>query len=138
MSVALRPPWPALISPGGPAFASSLQQHLLLAYLHPKLLLTSVLWLFFYSSLQAGGSRVQHLKTRLADRTDLWLPRGWVAGGDGLGVCKLLYIEWINYKVLLYRVGNYIQYPVVNLNGKEYEKEYMYMYNRIILLYSRN
>ena len=56
----------------------------------------------------------------------------------GISRCKLLYIEWINYKVLLYSIGNYIQYPVVNFNGKEYEKEYMYMYNRIILLYSRN
>ena len=35
--------------------------------------------------------------------------------------CKLLYIEWINNKVLLYSTGNYIQYPVINNNGKEYE-----------------
>ena len=32
-----------------------------------------------------------------------------------------------SYKVLLYSTGNYIQYPVINLNGKEYEKEYIYM-----------
>ena len=31
-------------------------------------------------------------------------------------------IECIN-KVLLYNTGNYIQYPVINHNGKEYEKE---------------
>ena len=31
------------------------------------------------------------------------------------------YIEWINNKVLLYSTGNYIQYPVINHNGKEYE-----------------
>ena len=30
-----------------------------------------------------------------------------------------------SYKVLLYSTGNYIQYPVINLNGKEYEKEYI-------------
>ena len=35
---------------------------------------------------------------------------------------KLLYLECINNKVLLYSTGNYIQYPVVNHNGKEYEK----------------
>ena len=35
---------------------------------------------------------------------------------------KPLYIEWIN-KVLLYSTGNYIQYPVISHNGKEYEKE---------------
>ena len=39
------------------------------------------------------------------------------------------YIGWINNKVLLYSTGNYIQYPVINHNGKEYEKEYIYMYN---------
>ena len=27
--------------------------------------------------------------------------------------CELLYIEWINNKVLLYSTGNYIQYPVI-------------------------
>ena len=33
---------------------------------------------------------------------------------------KLLYTEWINNKVLLYSTGNYIQYPVIKHNGKEY------------------
>ena len=41
---------------------------------------------------------------------------------------KLLYIEWINNKVLLYNTGSYIPYPVINHNGKEYEKECMHMY----------
>ena len=40
--------------------------------------------------------------------------------------CKLVYTGWINIKVLLYSTGNYIQYPVINHNGKEYEKEYIY------------
>ena len=50
------------------------------------------------------------------------------AGGRGrdwefaVGRCKLLHLEWINNKVLLYSTGNYIQYPVINHNGKEYEK----------------
>ena len=43
--------------------------------------------------------------------------------------CKLSYIEWINSNVLLYSPGNYIQYPVINHNGKEYEKECTYMYH---------
>ena len=30
--------------------------------------------------------------------------------------------------VPLYSTENYIQYPVINHNGKEYEKEYIYMY----------
>ena len=40
--------------------------------------------------------------------------------------CKLVYIGCINNKVLLYSTGNYIQYPQINLNGKDYEK---YIYN---------
>ena len=36
---------------------------------------------------------------------------------------KLLYIGWINNKVLLYSTGKYIQYLVIKDNGKGYEKE---------------
>ena len=31
------------------------------------------------------------------------------------------------YKIRLYSTGNHIQYPVINHNGKVYEKEYMYI-----------
>ena len=34
----------------------------------------------------------------------------------GISRCELLYIGWINSKVLLYSTGNYIQYPVINHN----------------------
>ena len=47
----------------------------------------------------------------------------------GVSRCKLLYLEWINNKVLMYSTGNYIQYPVINHNGKEYKKECLYVYN---------
>ena len=40
---------------------------------------------------------------------------------------KLLSIEWIN-KILLYSTGNYIQYPIINQTGKEYDKEWIYIY----------
>ena len=46
----------------------------------------------------------------------------------GISRCKLLYIGWINNKVLLYSTGNYIHYPVINHNGKEYESEFNYIY----------
>ena len=47
-------------------------------------------------------------------------------GGGGVGKdwefeisrCKLLYIGWINNKVLLNSTGNYIHYPVIIYNGK--------------------
>ena len=62
-----------------------------------------------------------------------------VAKGEGVGGrtewevrisrCKLLYIEWINSKVLLYSTENYIQYPMISHNGKQYfKKECIYMY----------
>ena len=47
-------------------------------------------------------------------------------------------MEWINNKVLLYSTGNYIQYLVINHNGKEYKKECIYVYNWVTLPYSRN
>ena len=60
-----------------------------------------------------------------------------VAKGEGVGGgmeweagvsrCKLLYIEWINNKVLLYSTENYIQYPMVNHNENEHKKK-MYVY----------
>ena len=36
----------------------------------------------------------------------------------GISRCKLVYTRWINNKDLLYSTGNYIQYPVINHNGK--------------------
>ena len=64
-------------------------------------------------------------------RTDLWLPRGRGGQGGkdwefGISRCKLFYIGWIN-KALPYSTGNYIQYPVIHYNGKEYEKEHVYI-----------
>ena len=31
----------------------------------------------------------------------------------GVGRCKLLHLEWINNKVLMYSTGKYIQHPVI-------------------------
>ena len=50
--------------------------------------------------------------------------RGGMDRELGISRCKLLHIEWINNKVLLYSTGNYIQYPMINYNGKEC----MYLY----------
>ena len=56
----------------------------------------------------------------------------WCGGGMDWGLevsrCKLLYIGWINSKVLLYSTRNYIHSPMINQNEKEYEKR---MYIRI-------
>ena len=45
----------------------------------------------------------------------------------GVSRCRLLFTEWINNKILLCSIGNYIQYPVINHNGKEYKKECTYI-----------
>ena len=36
---------------------------------------------------------------------------------------NLVYVGWINNKILLYSTGNYTQYPIINHNKKDYEKE---------------
>ena len=43
----------------------------------------------------------------------------------GVSRCKLLYLDWINSKVLLYSTGNCIQYSVRNHNEKEQKKLYI-------------
>ena len=42
----------------------------------------------------------------------------WVDWEFGISRYKLVYIEWINNRVLLYSTGNYIQYPIIKHNGK--------------------
>ena len=62
----------------------------------------------------------------------LVVAKGEAGGGGmdwefGMSRCQQVYKGWINNKVLLQSTGNYIQYPVINHNGKEYEKEYIYV-----------
>ena len=68
---------------------------------------------------------MKHKQTHREDR--LVVAKGEGRGGKdsdfGISSCKLLYVGWINNKVLLYSTENYIQYSVINHNRKEYEKE---------------
>ena len=69
----------------------------------------------------------RHRKNRLvvADRVGEGRGTEWEFG---VSKCKLLHLEWIiNNEVLLYSTGNYIQCPVINHDGKEYEKGYIYV-----------
>ena len=55
---------------------------------------------------------------------------GWWTGMDWeveVSRCKLLHLERVNNKVLLCRIGNYIQSPGLDHDGKEYLKR-MYTY----------
>ena len=55
----------------------------------------------------------------------------------GIDTYRLLYIEQITNKDLLYSTGNPTQYSVTAYMGKESLKgEYVYMYNRFTLLYT--
>ena len=45
----------------------------------------------------------------------------------GISRCRLLRIGWTNKSVLLCSTGNYIQYLVINYNGIEYEREYIFI-----------
>ena len=45
----------------------------------------------------------------------------------GVGRCKLLHLEQINNKVLMYTTGNYIQSPEIKYNEKEYFQESVYI-----------
>ena len=65
------------------------------------------------------------MKQTHRQRTYLWWPRGRVYGGSKIrslviSRCNLLYIKWINNKVLLYSTGNNIQHPVINQNATDY------------------
>ena len=42
---------------------------------------------------------------------------------SGVNRFKLLHLEWINNKVLLYDTETYIKFPRINHNGKEYFKK---------------
>ena len=46
----------------------------------------------------------------------------------GISMCKLVYIGWVNNKVLMHSRRNYIQYPIINfVMGKDCENQCMYV-----------
>ena len=47
----------------------------------------------------------------------------------GVGRHRLLQIGWTNNKGGLHSRGIYVQYPVINHSGREYEEESIYMHN---------
>jgi len=102
---------------------------------------TSTIWYHLYVEFKVWH-KWTYLWNRHTHRTHLCLPGGvgWGRTDWEFGVtrCKLLHKEWINNKVLLCSTGNYIQCPVINQNGKEDEKECIYIYKWVTLLYGRN
>ena len=94
---------------------------------------TNTIWCHLYVK-----SRIWHKWTYLENRSRITDIGNRLVGGVWgremeweiwVSSYKILPIEWINNKVLLYSTGNYIQYPVINHDGEEYEKEYIiYIY----------
>ena len=80
---------------------------------NPKLYITYV-WDLTYNINEFIYERKRGSQTQ---RTDLWLLRRSRVGGGrmewefGISRCKLLYIEWINDKVLLYSQGTIFSIP---------------------------
>ena len=54
----------------------------------------------------------------------------------GISRCQLIYLRWINNKILLYTTGNYIQYLMINLREKNFSINYISRQNssQVILL----
>ena len=78
---------------------------------------------------QSKQSNKQKLYLQI-QRTDLWWPRGRGVGERwewefGICRCKLLCIEGINNKVLLYSTVNYIQYPYYTIMQKNRKNIYV-------------
>ena len=46
----------------------------------------------------------------------------------GVKIDPLLYTKQITNKDLLYSTGSYTQYLIISYNGREYKKEYIYIF----------
>ena len=89
--------------------------------------------LFRYDLNQISDDYTVKVRNRFkvpqTQRIDLWLQERAGLGAEA-SRRKALHIAWTN-KVLLQSTGSYIQYPVINHDGKEYEKNvciYIYIY----------
>ena len=91
------------------------------------IILSKVIYLFyFFIYLESKKNDINEFIYETDSQTYGYL-RGWGGGtNQELG---------INRNTLLNSIGNYILYPIINHNGKEYEKN---IYIGITLLYTRN
>ena len=70
---------------------------------------------YIWKLIHGTKDRFTDIEDRLAGAKGEWGREGRF----GINKCKLLYIEWISKKVLLYRTGNYLQYAGLSHNEKE-------------------
>ena len=78
--------------------------------------------LIYETETDSQTQKIDLLFPGLGGRHGEWVGIDWEFG---ISRCKLLYIGWIKQGPTVYSTGNYIQYPMINHNGKEYEKEYI-------------
>ena len=72
--------------------------------------------IWYKSIYLQNRTRLTDIENRLVVAT-----RGGGGGKDyEFGISKLVHTGWINSKVLPYSTGNYINYPVINHNGKSF------------------
>ena len=102
------------------------------------------IWYHFYVESKIGSKWPIYETESGKQRVDSGLQGGQRWERFGLGVWDKLMQTGIyrmdKQKVLLNDTGNYIQYSVINHNGKEYEKEciHKYIYSWVPLLFSSN
>ena len=82
-------------------------------------------------SLFIPGNKIRISFTDIENRLVVIKGEGGMEWEFGISRCKLVYIEWINSKVLLCCTGNYIQYPMINHNGNGAVYVYIYTYIHI-------
>ena len=75
--------------------------------------------IWYYSHVESKKKLQLNLFTKQKHThiENLWFPKGKGVRRDKSGVWN----EQINNKVLLYSTGNYIQYLLISVNGKEFE-----------------
>ena len=106
-------------------------------------------WVLLYSKQSfIYGGKESTIWTCLQNRNNIHRHRGQTCdcqggGGEGgmewefgINRCKLLYIEWINNKPLLYCTGSCIQSP--GINHMENKTQCIHVYSWVTLVYSRN
>ena len=104
---------------------------------------TNTIWYYLYVESKIWRkwnclwNRLKDIKNRLVGAKQVGEGKDWEFG---ISRCRLLYIGWISNKVLLCSIGNCTHYSVINYNGTEYKRLYIYiyMYNRVTFLCSQN
>ena len=72
-------------------------------------------------------NRLKDFETKLMfTKGEMWW--GGVNQRIGIDVYTLLYIKQIGNKDLLYRTGKFNQHCIITYMGKEFEKEWIYVY----------